>query len=118
MCADETDHKIEKKAAGCWQLRFYVLGKSLKYESALKNLMRICEEYLRDNCSVEIIDLSANPELARMDQIIAVPTVVKIHPLPVRKIIGDMSKTELVLKALDIPGKGGTVREWEERAGE
>ncbi len=85
-----------------WNLRLYVAGQTPRAITALENLKRICEEHLAGLYSIEVIDLLKNPQLARGDQIIAVPTLVRKLPVPVRKIIGDLSNTERVLVGLDL----------------
>ena len=85
-----------------WDLRLYVAGKTPRALTALENLNRICEEHLAGKYSIEVIDLLKNPQLARGDQIIAVPTLVRKLPKPVRKIIGDLSNKEKVLVGLDL----------------
>lgn len=85
-----------------YELRLYVAGKTAKSVTALNNLKEYCEEYLKDQYTIEIIDLLVNPQLAEGDQIFAVPTLVKKVPEPVRKIIGDLSNKEKVLVGLDI----------------
>lgn len=85
-----------------FELRLYVAGQTQKSVNALANLKRYCEEHLKGQYRIEIIDLLKNPQLAEGDQIVAIPTLVKKVPLPVRKIIGDLSNTEKVLVGLDI----------------
>ena len=85
-----------------WNLRLYVAGQTPRSLSAFKNLKDICEEYLKGKYHIEVIDLMENPTLARGDQILAVPTLVRKLPQPIRKIIGDLSNTERVLVGLDI----------------
>ncbi len=85
-----------------WELRLYVAGQTPKAITAFDNLKRICEEHLAGQYSIEVIDLLKNPQLARGDQILAVPTLVRKLPVPVRKIIGDLSNTERVLVGLDL----------------
>lgn len=85
-----------------YELRLYVAGKTPKSITALKNLQSYCEEHLAGEYSIEVIDLLQNPQLAEGDQILAVPTLVKKVPEPVRKIIGDLSDKEKVLVGLDI----------------
>ncbi len=85
-----------------WNLRLYVAGQTPRSISAFKNLKDICEEYLKGKYHIEVIDLMENPTLARGDQILAVPTLVRKLPQPIRKIIGDLSNTERVLVGLDI----------------
>ncbi|HSH94529.1 MAG TPA: circadian clock KaiB family protein [Roseimicrobium sp.] len=85
-----------------WQLRLYVAGKTLKSVTALSNLKMICEEHLKGRYRIEVIDLLEKPQLSRGDQILAIPTLVRKLPVPVRKIIGDLSDTERVLVGLDL----------------
>ncbi|HCA80943.1 MAG TPA: circadian clock protein KaiB [Bacteroidetes bacterium] len=87
-----------------WLLRLYVAGQTLKSVTAFNNLKIICEEQLKGQYSIEVIDLLKNPQLARDDQILAVPTLVRKLPVPVRNIIGDLSNTERVLVGLDLIG--------------
>jgi circadian clock protein KaiB len=83
-------------------LRLYVAGQTPKSIAAFVNLKKICEEHLAGRYRIEVIDLLRNPQLARGDQILAVPTLVRNLPVPVRKIIGDLSNTERVLIGLDL----------------
>lgn len=85
-----------------WQLRLYVAGQTPRSIAAFANLKRICEEHLEGKFSIEVIDLLVSPQLARGDQILAVPTLVRKLPEPILKIIGDLSNTERVLVGLDI----------------
>jgi circadian clock protein KaiB len=85
-----------------WELRLYVAGQTPKSLAAFTNLKAICEEHLAGKYTIEIIDLLVNPKLARGDQIIAIPTLVRKLPEPIRKIIGDLSNTERVLVGLDL----------------
>lgn len=85
-----------------WELRLYIAGKTPRAMRAFQNLERICEEHLAGLYSIEIIDLLETPALAQGDQIVAVPTLVRRLPEPMRKIIGDLSDTERVLVGLDI----------------
>lgn len=85
-----------------WNLRLYVAGQTPRSLTAFKNLKGICEEYLKGKYNIEVIDLMENPTLARGDQILAIPTLVRQLPQPIRKIIGDLSNTERVLVGLDI----------------
>ena len=90
-------------ASGCaWNLRLYVAGRTTKSIAAFENLKRICEEHLRGQYEIEIIDLIEQPQLAKGDQILALPTVVRRLPEPIKKIIGDLSNTERVLVGLDL----------------
>jgi circadian clock protein KaiB len=88
--------------ANRWNLRLYVAGQTPRSLTAFRNLKDICEEYLKGQYHIEVIDLMENPTLARGDQILAVPTLVRQLPQPIRKIIGDLSNTERVLVGLDI----------------
>lgn len=85
-----------------WVLRLYVAGQSPKALTAFANLKKICEEQLEGKYSIEVIDLLINPQLGNEDQILALPTLVRKLPVPVRKIIGDLSDTERVLVGLDL----------------
>jgi circadian clock protein KaiB len=85
-----------------WELRLYVAGQTAKSLTAFENLKKICEEYLAGQYHIEVIDLLEQPQLARGDQIIALPTLVRKLPVPIRKIIGDLSNTERVLVGLDL----------------
>jgi circadian clock protein KaiB len=85
-----------------WNLRLYVAGQTPRSLTAFKNLKEICEEYLKGQYHIEVVDLMENPTLARGDQILAVPTLVRKLPQPIRKIIGDLSNAERVLVGLDI----------------
>jgi circadian clock protein KaiB len=89
-------------AAESFVLRLYVAGQTPKCMRAFANLKRICEQYLSNRYRIEMIDLLENPALARGDQILAVPTLVRRVPVPVRKIIGDLSNTQRVLAGLDV----------------
>jgi len=83
-----------------WELRLYVAGQTPKSLAAFANLKQICEEYMAGQYRIEVIDLLQNPHLAAGDQIVAIPTLVRKLPEPVRKIIGDLSNTERVLVGL------------------
>jgi circadian clock protein KaiB len=85
-----------------WNLRLYVAGQTPKSITAFANLKKICEEHLEGKYSIEVIDLLKNPQLAKGDQIVAIPTLVRKLPEPLKKIIGDLADTERVLVGLDI----------------
>jgi circadian clock protein KaiB len=85
-----------------WNLRLYVAGQSAKCVAAVRNLNRFCEEHLAGRYSVEVIDLLENPRLARDDQILAIPTLVRKLPEPLRKIVGDLSNTERMIVGFDL----------------
>jgi circadian clock protein KaiB len=85
-----------------WQLRLYVAGQTPRAVTAYANLKKICEEHLAGEYEIEVIDLREHPQLARGDEIIAVPTLVRHLPEPITKIIGDLSNTERVLVGLQL----------------
>ena len=85
-----------------WELKLYVAGKTPKSETALKNLKKYCQEHLEGRYKIEVVDLLEKPQLAEGDQIFAVPTLVRKVPVPIRKIIGDLSNEEKVLVGLNI----------------
>src|SRR5664279_5405633 len=91
-----------KTAGAKWELKLYVAGQTAKSLQAFVNLKRICEEHLAGEYRIEVVDLLKNPHLAKGDQILALPTLVRKLPEPVRKIIGDLSNTERVLVGLDL----------------
>jgi circadian clock protein KaiB len=85
-----------------WILRLYVAGQTPKSLTAFANLKKICEQHLNGKYRIEVIDVAQNPELAKEAQILALPTLVRKLPAPVRKVIGDLSNTERVLVGLDL----------------
>ena len=89
-----------------WELRLYVAGQTARSLLAFANLKRICEEHVAGKYDIEVIDLLKNPQLAEGDQILAIPTLVRKLPQPVRKIIGDLSNTDRVLIGLDLRTRG------------
>lgn len=96
------NNKTAKEKRDILELRLYVAGQTPKSLAALANLKRICDEHLKDQYRIEVIDLVKQPQLAQGDQILAIPTLVRRVPKPFRKIIGDLSNTERVLVGLDI----------------
>lgn len=100
--AKATHKCMEVNVEESWQLRLYVAGQTPKSIAAFANLKKICAEHLEGKYSLEVIDLLVNPQLAKGDQILAVPTLVRKLPEPIKKIIGDLSNTERVLVGLDI----------------
>jgi circadian clock protein KaiB len=96
---------MKKQKAAEWQLFLYIAGQTPKSITALANIKRYAEEHLQGIYSIEIIDLLVNPQLAEGDQILAVPTLVRKFPEPIRKIIGDLSNEEKVLVGLNIKPK-------------
>ena len=93
-----------------WNLRLYVAGQTPKSARAISNLRKICDEHLAGRYSIEVIDLLKDPHLARGDQILAIPTLVRRLPQPIKKIIGDLSNSERVLIGLDLRPAGRGVR--------
>ena len=94
--------KTTEKKVYQWELRLYVAGNTPKSAAALANLKKYCEEHLKGQYKIEVIDLLIHPRLAAGDQILAVPTLVRKVPVPIRKIIGDLSNEEKVLVGLNI----------------
>ena len=99
---DWTDISAEPSKEQVWRLRLYVAGQTPKCVQAFANLKRICEEHLAGQYRIEVIDLIKSPQLAEGDQILAIPTLVRKLPEPVKRIIGDLSNTERVLVGLDL----------------
>ena len=98
--AADTDAQGEQPKQ--WQLRLYVAGQTPKSVRAFANLKRLCEEHLAGQFEIEVVDLIDNPRLAKDDQIVAIPTLVRKLPEPIRKIIGDLSDTERTLVGLQL----------------
>jgi circadian clock protein KaiB len=88
--------------AETWNLRLYIAGQTPRSVAAFANLKKLCEEHVSGQYEIEVIDLLKHPQLAKGDQILAVPTLVRKLPEPMRKIIGDLSNTEKVLVGLDL----------------
>lgn len=99
---DKTTKGRSRRSKKKWELRLYVAGQTPKSVAAFANLKRICEEYMAGEYEIEVIDLLKQPQLASGDQILAIPTLVRKLPEPIKKIIGDLSNTERVLVGLDI----------------
>ncbi|MBI5383420.1 MAG: circadian clock protein KaiB [Verrucomicrobia bacterium] len=97
-----TKPNSQKPDANRWQLRLYVAGHTPKSITAMANLKKICETHLEGRYEIEVIDLLKNPKLAAGDQILAIPTLVRKLPQPVKKIIGDLSNEVRVLVGLDL----------------
>jgi len=93
---------VNKKEVKAYELRLYIAGKTAKSVTALANLKKYCEEYLKGQYKIEVVDLLVQPQLAEGDQIFAIPTLVRKVPEPIRKIIGDLSNEEKVLVGLNI----------------
>jgi circadian clock protein KaiB len=102
--ADQADAKVDGSAKQIVTLRLYVAGQTPKSLSAIANLKKICDEHLsaKNKIEIQVIDLLANPQLAAKDQIVAIPTLIRSLPSPVKRIIGDLSNMERVLVGLDI----------------
>jgi circadian clock protein KaiB len=98
----KTNRSAGKKKDELFELRLYVAGQTPKSITAFANLQKLCDTHLQGKYKIEVIDLLKNPKLAKGDQILAIPTLVKKFPEPVRKIIGDLSNTERVLIGLDL----------------
>lgn len=96
-------HTPEDPHGDVWVLRLYVSGQTLRSLTAYANLKRICDEYLPGRYRIETIDVSVNPKRAVEDQIVAIPTTVRVRPEPVRRVIGDLSNRHFVLVSLEIP---------------
>lgn len=90
---------------GKWNLRLYTAGQSPKSLAALANLKRVCDEHLAGRYSIEVVDLLKNPRLAKDDQIVAIPTLVRKLPEPLRRIVGDLSDTERTLVGLQLKAR-------------
>jgi circadian clock protein KaiB len=88
--------------ANSWELRLYVAGKTTKSVAALENLKKICEEHLAGRYQIEVVDLLVHPQLAKGDQIVAIPTLVRKLPHPIRKVIGDLSNADRTLVGLQL----------------
>ena len=97
-----TKSKNSDEAVEKWQLRLYTAGQTPKSLAAFRNLKKVCEEHLPGQYEIEVIDLLANPRLAKDHQIVAIPTLVRKLPNPIRKIIGDLSDVERTLVGLDL----------------
>jgi circadian clock protein KaiB len=90
------------EAAERWELRLYVAGQTPKSMAALSNLKKICEAHLKGKYRIEVIDLLLNPQLARADQIVAIPTLIRKLPPPVKRLIGDLSNKERTLVGMEL----------------
>jgi circadian clock protein KaiB len=101
----EFERKIKDAGKNRYVLRLYVAGMTSRSKLAIANIKEICEEHLKGRYDLEIIDVYQQPVLAKGEQIIAVPTLVKQLPLPLRRFIGDMTKTEKILLGMDLIAK-------------
>jgi circadian clock protein KaiB len=100
--AHEPSVEVASPEPGAYNLRLYVAGQTPKSLAAIANLKAICEDHLSGRYSIEVIDLTVTPQLAAGDQIVALPTLVRTLPPPLKRVIGDLSNTEKVLVGLDI----------------
>ncbi|HWA98499.1 MAG TPA: circadian clock KaiB family protein [Pirellulales bacterium] len=103
MLETNTEHTFDPER---WELRLYVAGQTTKSVTAFANLKKVCEEHLAGKYTIEVVDLIERPQLAAGDQIVAIPTLVRRLPAPIRKIIGDLSNTERVLVGLQLRPTG------------
>ena len=99
--------KVKTAVPETWELRLYVAGHTAKSITAFANLKKICAEHITGKYNIEVVDLLKNPMLARGDQILAIPTLMRRLSSPMRKILGDLSNTERVLVGLDLRQNGG-----------
>ena len=109
--ADASSRQAEPAAAAgeIWELRLYVIGRSPKCVRAITNLQRVCDQYLPGQYHIEVVDLLENPHLAADEQVVAVPTLIKKLPPPIRKIVGDLSDEERLVVGIDLrPGGHAT----------
>ncbi len=97
---------MKNEEHGTWRLRLYVAGQTPKSITAIANLKRLCEGHLAGRYHIQVVDLLSQPHLARRDEIIVIPTLVRKLPPPIRKIIGDLSNEERVLVGLDVLPRG------------
>ena len=104
----------KKRSHKTWKFTLYVAGGMANSDSAISSLKQICNSYLGNNYAIEVIDLLEHPELAREHQILAVPTTIRAYPLPERRVIGDLSRPELVVAFLELPTQQAqtTSRPW------
>lgn len=103
--AAEFEQKLKEAREEKYLLRLYVAGMTIKSKRAIQNVKQICEEHLKGRCELEVIDVFQQPVLAKGEQIIATPTLLKKLPVPLRRFIGDMSEKERILVGLDLRPK-------------
>jgi len=99
---DEMEEALKKSSTERYLLRLYVVGDSPKTRLAIANLQELCEKRLKGRYQLEVVDISKNSQVAISEQIVAIPTLVKVLPLPIRRIIGDLSKPQRVIVGLDL----------------
>ncbi len=102
ITADTADAPTTQPGPEIWELRLYIAGETARSQAAVDNLRKICNEHLPGRYRIEVVDLLKHPQLAKGDQIVAIPTLVRKLPHPVRKIIGDLSNTEKALVGLQL----------------
>lgn len=105
MSSERDDRGLDD---GVWELRLYVAGQTPKSMKAVENLQRMCEEHLPGRYKIEVVDLLKNPRLAKEDEIVAIPTLVRKLPDPIRRVIGDLSNVEKALVGLQLRPTRGT----------
>ena len=96
----------KKSGDSAWSLRLYVAGRSPKSQTAASNLRRLCEQHIPGRYSIEVVDLLVDPGMAKVDQILAIPTLVRRVPPPLKRIIGDLSDSERAMVALELAPLG------------
>jgi circadian clock protein KaiB len=101
---EDFEEAARARAGLRYLLRLYITGPTVQSNRAIVNTRRICEEHLKDRYDLEVVDICQHPEMARSDQIIAAPTLVRQAPLPVRRFVGDMSRTDRLLAGLGLAG--------------
>jgi circadian clock protein KaiB len=97
-----SEHDDQGLDDGIWELRLYIAGQTPKSMKAVENLQRLCEEHLSGRYKIEVVDLLKNPRLAKEDEIVAIPTLVRKLPDPIRRVIGDLSNVEKALVGLQL----------------
>lgn len=105
MSSERGDQGVDD---GIWELRLYIAGQTPKSMKAVENLQRMCEEHLPGRYKIEVVDLLKNPRLAKEDEIVAIPTLVRKLPDPIRRVIGDLSNVEKALVGLQLRPTRGT----------
>ncbi|MEN6343133.1 MAG: circadian clock KaiB family protein [Methanospirillum sp.] len=99
---EEFERALERLGTEQFVLRLYVAGNSLRSQTAIENVRKICDEYLHDRCELEVIDIYQDPTMVPEDLVLAAPTLIRRLPLPLRRVIGDLSAKEKVLVGLDL----------------
>lgn len=104
MTRKKSGRAISRTSTARWNFKLYVAGDSPRSQAALQNLRKLCEEHLGDDYEIEVVDLVQNPHLAKVDQVLAIPTLVRRVPEPVKRVIGDLSNADRALVALKLEG--------------